>query len=182
MLLCSAILAVTGRAEDGWSDATNGLRARLVLGERHTQSGATISEVYLELHNVSNRGGLMEFDYVARKSAHFEIQTSGGKPASKPTAMIGGNRCHDMLHVQLPMDGTLRFPVSCHSIVTSAKSGRVIQLDPEDAIWEISSMDTSDYFLSGTLEIAKTSRDLNGHNWTWDGTIKIPGVKISGKP
>ena len=181
MLLCSAILAVTGRAEDGWSDAVNGLRARLVFGERHTQSGATISEVYLELHNVSDRGNLMEFDFSARKSVRYELQTADGKPASKFAALNGGNRCHDTLRIQLPMDGTLQFPVSCHSIATGPKSGRVIQLDPDDAIWEIPSTDASEYSLSGTLEIPKTPRDLNGHTWTWDGTIKIPAVKIADK-
>ena len=190
-LFSLAILAfaVTVRAEvaprkDGWSEASNGLRARLVLGEPHIQSGQAIPEVYLELHNVSERGLLMEFEYIARKSVRFELQSSDGKPAPKPAAIGPGNRCHDRLRVQLPMDGTLRFPVTCHSIGTLAKSSTVLQLDPDGAVWEIPATDSQVYFLSGTLEVPKSPHGIGSAswpNWLWDGRIKIPAVKIGEK-
>ncbi len=170
--------------KDGWSEAVNGLRARLALGVRHTQAGESIPEVYLEFHNVSDRGLLMEFDYIARKSVHFELKSVDGKPAPKPTMMAGGNRCHETMRVQLPMDGALRFPISCHSIVTGTKSSRLIQLDPDDAIWEIPATDSQTYFLSGILQVLKSTPEVQNAtwpNWRWDGTIKIPAVKIEDK-
>ena len=39
-----AVRADAQPPKDGWSGAVNGLRARLVLGERHTQSGEAIPE------------------------------------------------------------------------------------------------------------------------------------------
>ena len=178
------LVANDAPSKDGWSEPVNGLRARLVSGERHTQTGAKLSEVYLELHNVSDRGMLMEFDYNASKSVHFELQTADGKRAPKAIALNGGNRCHDTLRVQLPIDGSLRFPVSCHSAMAGAKSSRILQLDPEDAIWEISVNDTQEYFLSGTLEVPKLSHEVrmaSWPNWRWDGAVKIPAVRIPGK-
>ena len=169
---------------DGWSETVNGLRARLLLGERHIPSGVSIPEVYLEVHNVSDRGLLLEFDYIARSSVRFELKSADGKPVPRSLTVVGGNRCHDTLQVQLPMDGTLRFPVSCHSALGSANGSTVLQLDPNEAIWEIPATNSLAYFLSGTLEVAEPTPEVekaSWPNWRWHGTIKIPPVDVGGK-
>ena len=171
-------------ATGGWSETVSGLQARLLLGKRHTPSGSDIPEVYLELHNVSDRGLLLVFDYVAQTSVRFELKSADGKPVPRPLGGAGGNRCHDKMQVQLPMDGTLRFPVSCHSALPSTKGSTVLQLDPEEAIWEIPATNSQAYFLSGTLEVAQPAPEVNTAtwpNWRWHGTIKIPSISVGGQ-
>jgi hypothetical protein len=184
-----AVAAATGAelssVKDGWSETVNGLRARLVSGERCIPSGEKIPELYLELHNVSDRGLLLEFDYNARTSVRFELKSANGKPVPKYSGVAGsGNRCHDKLHVQLPMDGKLRFPVSCHSIMTSTNF-TTIQLDPDAATWVIPATDSQTYLLSGILEVPEPSPEMekaSWPNWRWYGTIMVPPVGIGARP
>ncbi len=175
--------ADTPPATDGWSETVYGLQARLSLGERRTPSGLDIPEVYLELHNVSDRGLLLVFDYVAQTSVRFELKSADGKPVPRSLTVAGGNRCHDKLQVQLPMDGTLRFPVSCHSALGGMSGSTILQLDPNEAIWEIPATNTQAYFLSGTLEVPEPTPEVASAtwpNWRWHGTLKIPPISIGG--
>lgn len=183
LLIVATVLssrAADSPGANGWSEAVNGLQARLVFGERHTQAGAQIPEVYLELHNVSDRGNLMELDFCVRESMRFQLRSAGGQAAPKPAgiAIDGALFCHSPQHIELPNDGILKFPVSCHTIVTGAKSATVFQFDSpsSEAIWEVPVGDTNVYIVTSTLTIPKTPRNLNSSNWRWDGTINIPAL------
>ena len=181
LLLFATSLASRGAepaANDGWSETVRGLRARLVFGEGRVVSGTRLPEVFLELHNISDVGNPMEFDFNGQKSLLFELRTTDGKPAAKPTSMNVSGFVFGPFHITLPMGGTLRFPVTWRGYGIRPDFGTVLSL--ETAFWEIPRTDQNDYFLSATLEIPKTPRDPKKTE-AWHGTIKIPAVKTPTK-
>ena len=161
-------------ANDGWSETVRGLRARLVFGEGRVAFGTRLPEVYLELHNASDVGNPMEFDFSGQKSLQFELRTTDGKPAAKPTIMFVDGFVLGPFHITLPRDGTLRFPVTWSGYSVPPDFGTMLSF--ETAVWEIPRADKADYFLSATLEIPQTPRDPKNME-AWHGTIKIPAVK-----
>ena len=166
-------------ANDGWSETVGGLRTRLVFGEGRTISGTRLPEVYLELHNASDSGNPMEFDFNGQKSLQFELRTADGKPAAKPAVTVVDGTVSGPFHIAVPRDGTLRFPVTwIGGYSTRPDSGT--QLCFETAFWEIPRADQSDYFLSATLEIPQTPSDPKKVE-AWHGSIKIPAVKAPTK-
>ena len=161
-------------AKDGWSETVNGLRARLIFGEGTVVSGTRLPEVYIELHNASDVGNPMEFDFSAGKSLRFELRTADGKPAPKPSAMTMDGFVIGPFQITLPRDGTLKFPVTWHGYGITPNFGTMLCF--ESAFWEIPRTDQTAYFLSAILEVPETPRDPRKAA-RWHGTLKLPPVK-----
>jgi hypothetical protein len=158
--------------DGGWSEAVNGLRARLVFGEVHVLNGTRLPEVYLELHNTS---GMMEFDFDAGKSIRFDLRSSDGKPGPKPAGFVVDGIISGPFHITIPYNGTLKFPLTWSGYGIPRDGGTALGF--EGAFWVIPASDKSKYFLSATLEVPQTQPDLKGA-YRWHGTIKIPPVIV----
>jgi hypothetical protein len=179
-LISSLILAftLTGQSAEspakdgGWSEAVNGLRARLVFEEVPVFHGTRVPKVYLELHNAS---GTMGFDFDAGKSIRFDLRSSDGKPGPKPAYSVVDGFRSKPFRSTIPYDGTLKFPITWSGYGIPRDGGTALGF--EGAFWVIPASDKSQYFLSATLEVPQTQGDLNGV-YRWHGTIKIPPVIV----
>jgi hypothetical protein len=165
-------------AKDDWSETVGGLRARLVFGEGHVFNGTRLPEVYLELHNASDVGNPMEFDFDAGKSIHFDLRGADSKPGPKPALTDADGFVFGPFHITIPHDGTLKFPVTWSGYGIPREGGTALGF--QDAFWIIPVSDKSEYFLSAALEVPETPRNPDGAP-RWHGTIKIPPVRVPAK-
>ena len=177
LLLLIAFLPIRGdevTTKDGWSASVNGLQARLIFAKGTIFSGNRFPEVYLDLHNVSDLGSLMEFEFSTGKSLRFELLTADGKPGPTPSGAAASGFVIGPFQLTLPNHGTPKFPVTWHGYFVKPNFGTMLCF--ENALWEIPRADQTAYFLSATLEIPKAPRDP-GKIPGWHGTIKIPRVQ-----
>ena len=178
LLIFAAVLS--GRADDSlakndWSEAVNGLRARLVFGDGKDFNGTRIAEVYLELHNGTDVGDPMEFDFDADKTLHFDLRSADGKPGPKPAGMEVDGFVFGPFHLTIPRDGTLRFPVTWSGYGIPRGAGTALGF--MHGFWIIPADDPSDYFLSATFVVPESIQERSRPR-CWHGTIKIPAVKV----
>src|SRR6185295_12142817 len=86
LLALVLLVAVAGNGADNppatnaGSETVKGIQARLVFGEVHSLNGKRRPKAYLELHNVSDSGSPMVFDF-RPESLRFEIRSRDGKAA-----------------------------------------------------------------------------------------------------
>ena len=116
-------------------------------------SGNQFSEVYLELHNVSDLGSPMEFEFSTGKSLRFELLTADGKPGLKPSGAPVSGFVFGPLQLTLPHHGTLKFPVTWNGYFIKPNFGTMLCF--ENVLWEIPRADQTAYFLSATLEVPR---------------------------
>lgn len=171
--------------EDGWSKPVNGLQARVVFGEGKMFSGNRYALVYLELHNAANLDSPLEFHYDAEKSLHLDLRTADGKPLSrKVTSLEAISRIgHDVFHLSLPMDATLRFPITTGGGF-STSSNRGVIFDFESNNFIVPYGDPAEYFLSVTLEVPveKRNEHSSSNGYAWLGKLTAPPMKIPPTP
>ena len=167
--------------EDGWSKPVNGLQARVVFGEGKLVAGNLYALVYLELHNAATFVNPLEFDYEAAKNLHLDLRTITGK-----APQVGGSNSgiidrlwQDAFHLTIPMNGTLKFPITtAGGFGTSAH--QVVVFDFETGPFLVRFGDPEHYFLSVTLEITKMAASRDGR--AWEGKLSAPPVKIPAPP
>jgi hypothetical protein len=178
LLIMAAVFssrAADSPTKDGWSETVNGLRARLAFEEGHIFNGTHVPEVYLELHNASDVGNPMEFDFDAGKFLHLDLRSSNDKPGPKPDRDIIDGFVFGSFHVTLPRDGTLKFPIIWNGHAIPRNAGTALPF--ENAFWIIPANDPNEYSLSAALEVPETPRKPTGLQ-SWHGIIKIPAVKV----
>ena len=167
-----------------WSEATNGLRGRLAFAENPKLFGTHIGVVYLELQNVS-WGETMYVYYKANQSLfkpdqssfRCELHDASGAVCQKG---LMGMITHEgpipgPCWLALPPDSALRFCVTVWGFGIPQNGGLIIAGDETD-YWVIPPTATNDYFLSGTLTITSPKDETRQH--AWEGTLKLPQVKI----
>jgi len=176
--LCFAGPVTEPKAIGEWSQPTNGLRGRLLFAEasKADKYGLLIGEVYLELQNVS-AGDTMYVYYVASKSPlHCQLHDFGGKTVeSEPSPGSDGRPSPCWL--ALPYDSTLRFDTRLGPAFAPAHPCLFICVGLEGGAWEIPLTATNDYYLSGTFSSISTTNETRPR--VWEGTLKLPPVKIS---
>jgi len=160
--------------KDGWSEPVGGLQARLVLANGRVVNGTRLPEVYLELHNASDVGNPMEFNFDPGKSIHFDLSGAGGKPGPKPAGFDIDGFVFGPFHITLPRDGTLRLPITWGGYGVPRDGGTMLGF--EGACWLIPPGDQGGYLLSATIEVPETPRDPE-RTPRWHGTLKLPAVK-----
>ena len=168
-------------AREGWSEAVNGLQARLVLKRNEVFNGTPIISTYLELRNVSDLGKPMApFD--GNVEQEFEVIDADGRTALPPPGpnayfgYIGG------LHTDLviPYHGTLSFDISSHGAGVPANMAGMIDVGLFST-WFFEDTDEV-YRLKSTIEDPETKPADDGPNWQWHGRIEIPAVVVPLQP
>jgi hypothetical protein len=164
-----------------WSETTNGLRGRLAFAEDPKLFGTRIGVVYLELQNVS-WGGTMYVYYKANQSLFKPDQSSFRCELHDPSGAVcqKGGIDHEgpipgPCWLALPRDSALRLCVTVWGFGIPQNGGLIIAGGLPD-YWVIPPTATNDYFLSGTLTITSPKDETRQH--AWEGTLKLPQVKI----
>jgi hypothetical protein len=181
LLACRCCLAGSASSEPKamgeWSEPTNGLRGRLVFGENDKIVGTRMGVIYLELQNVS-LGDTMYVYYPAAKSPlRCELQDSAGKTVQRSGSPYSGG-ISAPCWLALPNDAPLRFRVTLGGFGIPQNGGLFIAGCIDDA-WVIPASATDDYYLSATLNVTHPKDETRPR--VWQGTLKLPPVKISAK-
>lgn len=182
--------------EGEWSEPSNQLRGRLLFADEVNNASIRHGLVYLELQNLKRvdidlyytvvpiRAGARPAKNTPAEagfaSLHCEVQNKNGDV--RGLAGAGGFRGNapQPRWILLPRGATLRFPVSLsgYSWPADTEMGFGIGIG-RDSSWAIpkGADDPDDYFLSGELSI-RPPVNREGHAAAWDGTIKLPAIKL----
>jgi hypothetical protein len=178
---CFADSAEEPSAIGAWTDSTNnpnqrlGLRARLIIYEDANNSGSRPKVAYLEFQNI--RGGINTmYVYYASGSTHWELRDSSGKAVSS-SGYYSDGPLPDAGWLALPCDAMLRFRTAPGHM--TPKNGEMLIIAGMNDCWHIPRGDTNDYYLSGTLTM--TAPEGESRPPHWQGTMKLPSVKISAR-
>ncbi|MGC4014209.1 MAG: hypothetical protein QM755_06770 [Luteolibacter sp.] len=158
-----------------WSEAVNGLQARLIVEARKEVLPGTMQpEIYLELHNVSEVNGTIDFDFepYSFKPGFFD---GTRKRAMGSVTTIMSGFANPSFRVALPRDGTMRFPLTWKGYGIGKGMGVMVCL--ENGLWNFAKDDKSEYYLCGSLVIEKGA-PVGGIDRLWHGSLKVPAVKV----
>lgn len=171
-LLFMALLTPLQAKEQEWSEAVNGLRARLSL-ER--QEDSPFLKVFVEFQNTSDVAGIRTIRFTP-ETITPEVIAESGTPLKSATGAYDG-MSPTWTHLKLPFEGTLRFRISFPGLGYRPKRDKtIIDLGPLRS-WIIP--DDNSYYLSGSLTIPK--RDGDHSHSDWSGTLTLPRIAISRK-
>jgi hypothetical protein len=171
MLLVVVFSAQTRASEsaDGWSETVNGLKAQLSL-ERDQKS--PFLKVFIELQNTFDVAGIRKIRFDP-KAIDLRVTDAANTPLAKANGSYDGTS-PTWEPLLLPFEGNLRFRISFPGLGYRPGTDRTI-LDLGPAMsWVIPG--DKEYFVSGTLTIAKKEGD---HPYSdWSGTLTLPAIKI----
>jgi hypothetical protein len=178
LTLCFCVTAQTALTPDdgaSWSEAVNGLQARLSF----TRRGNWI-RTYLELRRdpIDNRGAVLEVPF-RFNSIQFEVIDEQGKQMELSHPGVG-EAFADFGMLRLPLDSSMRVNITGHRPPTStetraAKETRaLLDLTPGLA-WEFRPGDKHSCYLRSRLSIEKTD---DPNRMRWSGAIELPAAKI----
>ena len=161
--------ARASEAPDGWSEAVNGLRARLSL-ERDPKS--PFLRVFIALQNTSDVAGIRKIRFNPQTIV-LRVADAAKTPLAKANGEYDG-MSPTWEPLLLPFDGTIRFRISFPGLGYRPETDRtIIDLGPSMS-WVIP--DDKEYFVSGTLTIPKMEGDP--HHSDWSGKLTLPTTKI----
>ncbi len=156
-----------------WSQVTNGLRGRILLGEdAKSEHGMRRGIVYLELQNVLWGDAL--YVYYNATSINFEMRDSNQKPVRN--WISGSDSIPAPCWLTLPLDSTLRFRTGSSAYEPDEPGLFITAGYTIGADWFIPSGATNDYYLSGTF--TSTAPTGESRPRVWQGTLKLPPLKI----
>lgn len=158
---------------DGWSKSVSGIQARFSFEEGNLVNGTRLTEVYVELRNVSDVGNPIYLRYDPTRSIKAQLFNSAGKPVS-----IAGNPASikSLLPflICLPYDSTLKLNVTAKGYGVPKDQKALIGLHSGD--WLIEKSDSTDYFLRGTFISEQPKKETKQR--LWNGKIQIPWAKV----
>src|SRR5262245_59523866 len=109
-------------ANDEWSEAVNGLQARLDLVEREKKYGTRWLVPHLELRNVRDLGNQMEVNCDYRHLKVELVDANGSPlrigsslPRSGPRVAGRSGPTHELNVIVLPWDSSIRLNLECRS-------------------------------------------------------------------
>ncbi|MCX6923196.1 MAG: hypothetical protein NT154_08305 [Verrucomicrobia bacterium] len=173
-------------SDTGWP-AT--LRGRLLLYEGRCWTNSVVSgkavpswehvRVYLELQHVENRGWLNPIEvYFEAGSLPCEMRDGLGKFVP-PVIVSRAGAFPSPCWITLPCDATVRFRAD---ISTMGGPGGPDSLEIDTGeVWVLPRRATNDFFLSCTFTPPTNRPSLLGYQ-VWQGTLKLPKVRIPAKP
>jgi hypothetical protein len=156
------------------------LRGRLLVYDAvQGKSGADHARIYLELQDVSTNGwyGPIEI-YCFGTNLDFEMQDGRGQPIPS-MALLRWELEPAPYWVTLPCDATVRIRADDATGGLDPKPNG-LEINTANKCWVIPPNATNDFFLSASFTPLKDHPSpLNYH--IWQGTLKLPPVKILAK-
>ncbi len=172
--LCFADSTSVPNAVGNWSEVTNGLRGRLLLGEdARSDRGMRRGIVYLELQNVAPGETTYVYYAPTKEPLRFELRDAEGKTVRN--WISGSDGVPSPCWLALPLDSALRFRTGS-SAYEPDEPGLFIIAAFMGGKWFIPAGATNDYYLSGTFTVAVPAGETRPT--MWQGTLKLPHLKI----
>jgi hypothetical protein len=175
-----------------WSDWTKSavhnlhLKARLVISENIDGSGSRTETAYVEFQNTNHMVNTLYVYWGGTNSTlDCELLDSSGKTVPQNFMWSFSGVIPDPCWLALPDDSIIR--LRSDPVLRTSSNGE-LTIDAGWNLWRIPRGYTNDYYLSGTLTLPIPSGirppTLPGNNiqsMPWEGTLKLPPVKISAK-
>jgi hypothetical protein len=171
----AADLTTAKAAEEGvWSEAVNGLQARVELRRVQVMNGTTVLATYLHLRNASDVFNPLSIPWNS-KLMSFRVVDEKGKDLAKYRGPFDGHVLAGTADLILPIRGQLSFDYSCHGAGIPGDKGAHLDLGVDDT-WQIE-RNQDHCVLLAVLEVPKSKRE-DGEVRHWHGRIELPPVKI----
>ena len=158
-------------SSDGpWSEAVNGLQARLLLMEKEPLHGHRWLVPYLELRNVRNLMNAMEVDCSGNR-LQVELVDKDGKPLRSGHLGRSGP-APDLSTVILPFDSSMHISLECRNW----GMGGAAMVATDSGAWHISEEENGKVFLRATL----TGDQGKLNEWkTWHDKLRTPLIPVT---
>jgi len=164
-------------ANDDWSEAVNGLQARLELVEREKINGTRWLTPYLELRNVRELANQMEVNCDYR---HLKVELVDANGSSLRDRRSPGRSgpTQELNVIVLPWDSSIRLNLECRSWGIPKDAAAMVTAD--SGAWVIQENEKGNVYLRATLTGDKIEPSYN--SWKrWSGKIQTPPLKVDWK-
>ena len=154
-----------------WSQAVNGLRARLRLVESGKRYGTRWLVPYLELRNVRDLAAPM---HVNLDRGHLKVELVGadGAPVRGGWTLPRSGPTPEPGTVSLPWDSFMRLSLECSNWGITKDAPAMVSTD--SGAWVMREDEKGKVFLRATLNAEKSSPAWE----TWSGTLQTPLVEV----
>jgi hypothetical protein len=163
-------------ANDDWSEAVNGLQARLELVEGEKINGTPRLMPYLELRNVRDLGAQMEVncDY---RHLKLELVDANGSPLRDGWSSPRSGPTHELNVIVLPFDSSIRLNLDCRSWGVPKDA---VMVAADSGAWVIPENEKGKVYLRATLTGEKIEPSYD--SWKrWSGKIQTAPLKVDWK-
>lgn len=164
-------------ANDDWSEAVNGLQARLELVEREKINGTRWLEPHLELRNVRDLANQME---VNCDNSHLKVELvdANGSSLRDRWSPPRTGPTHELNVIVLPWDSSIRLNLECRNWGVPKDAAAMVAAD--SGAWVIQESEKGKVYLRATLMGEKIEPSYN--SWKrWSGKIQTPPLKVDWK-
>src|SRR5215510_1760465 len=161
-------------ANDEWSEAVNGLQARLELVEREKLFGARLLVPYLDLRNVRDVSNQMEVN-CDNRHLKVELVDANGSPLRDGRSSPRTGPIPDLTVIVLPWDSSIRLNLECRNWGIAKDAAAMVATD--SGAWVIQENEKGKVFLRATL----TGEKIEPIWKRWSGKIQTPLLKVDWK-
>src|SRR5262249_22104329 len=134
-------------ANDDWSEAVNGLQARLELVEGEKINGTRRLMPYLELRNVRDLGNQMEVN-CDNRHLKLELVDANGSPLRDRRSPPRSGPTHELNVIVLPFDSSIRLNLDCRSWGVPKDA---VMVAADSGAWVIQENEKGKVYLRATL-------------------------------
>src|SRR5215468_5345886 len=161
-------------ANDDWSEAVNGLQARLELVEREKKYGTRWLVPYLELRNVRDVSNQMEVN-CDNRHLKVELVDANGSPLRDGQSSPRTGPIPDLTVIVLPWDSSIRLNLECSNWGIAQDAAAMVATD--SGAWVIQENEKGKVYLRATL----TGEKIEPSYKRWSGKIQTPPIKVAWK-
>jgi hypothetical protein len=163
-------------ANDDWSEAVNGLQARLELVEGEKINGTRWLAPHLELRNVRDLANQMEVN-CDNRHLKIELVDANGSPLRDEWSLPRTGPTYELNVIVLPWDSSIRLNLECRSWGVPKDAAMVAA---DSGAWVIRENEKGKVYLRATLTGEKIEPSYN--SWKrWSGKIQTPPLKVDWK-
>jgi len=164
-------------ANDDWSEAVNGLQARLELVEREKKYGTRWLVPHLELRNVRDLANQMEVN-CDNRHLKVELVDANGSPLRDGQSSPRTGPIPDLTVIVLPWDSSIRLNLECRNWGIAKDAAAMVATD--SGAWVIQENEKGKIYLRATLTGEKIEPSYNSRK-RWSGKIQTPLLKVDWK-
>src|SRR5262249_2043838 len=157
-----------------WSEAVNGLQARLELIERGKLYGTRWLVPHLELRNVRDLGNQMEVN-CDNRHLKVELVDANGSPLRDGWSLPRTGPIPDLTVIVLPWDSSIRLNLECRNWGIAKDAAAMVATD--SGAWVIQENEKDKVYLRATL----TGEKIEPSYKRWSRKIQTPPIKVDWK-